>query len=224
MIRIENIRFDWVPGTKLINIPELSVEKGEKVLIKGESGSGKTTLLTLLTGIQTVNEGILEVDGVELKSLKPAQRDRFRGDHLGYIFQQFNLIPYLSIEGNIQAALTFSERKRSREQENVGEKIDSLLEELGLSHAKDKPVRELSIGQQQRVALARALMGRPALIIADEPTSSLDGKNRVGFMNLLIKECEKEGTTLLVVSHDPEIDEHFDRIVEFHEINGEAHV
>jgi putative ABC transport system ATP-binding protein len=224
MVQIENIRFDWVSDTKLINIPNLKIEKGEKVLIKGESGSGKTTLLSLLTGIQIVQEGILKVDGVELKTLKPSQRDRFRGDHLGYIFQQFNLIPYLSIEGNIEAALTFSETKRKREPEHLEKKIDSLLAELGLSHAKGKPVRELSIGQQQRVALARALMGRPPLIIADEPTSSLDGKNRISFMNLLIGECNKEGTTLLVVSHDPEIDSYFDRIIEFHEVNGESHV
>jgi putative ABC transport system ATP-binding protein len=221
---MEDVRFDWVPDSPLIDIPAFRIQRGEKVLIKGESGCGKTTLLSLLTGIQTVRSGLLTVDKVELKSLKPSRRDRFRGDRLGYIFQQFNLIPYLSIEGNILAALTFSEEKKKREKGMHARRIDALLNELGLSHARDKAVRELSIGQQQRVALARSLMGRPSLIIADEPTSSLDGRNRSGFMDLLIRECDKEETTLLVVSHDTQINEHFDRVVDFHDINRGRHV
>jgi len=220
MIHLENVRFAWKKGEKLIEVPELKISKGEKVMLRGESGCGKTTLLSLITGIQTVDSGLLTLDGVELKKLKAPHRDKFRGDYMGYIFQQFNLIPWLSIEKNIIASVTFSSAKKDREGGDLHKRIESLMEELGLGALKGKTVRELSLGQQQRVALARAMVGHPPLIIADEPTSSLDEMNRVSFMDLLIDECKKEGTTLLVVSHDSHINDHFDRIVDFHQING----
>ncbi len=224
MIHMEDVRYSWQKGAELISIPELRIEKGEKVMLRGESGCGKTTLLTLISGIQTVDTGWLAVDGVDLKSLKAPLRDRFRGDRMGYIFQQFNLIPWLSIENNILASATFSNRKKEREGGNIHNRVSKLVDELGLGSFKAKAVRELSLGQQQRVALARALLGHPPLIIADEPTSSLDGKNRSSFMELLIGECEKEGSTLLVVSHDDQIGDYFDKILDFRQINGGSHV
>ncbi|MDC7235341.1 MAG: ABC transporter ATP-binding protein [Spirochaetales bacterium] len=220
MIQLENVRFTWKEGETLINIPELIVSRGEKVMLRGESGCGKTTLLTLISGIQTVDSGVLKVDDIELKTLKSSKRDKFRGDHMGYIFQQFNLIPWLSIQKNILCSTTFSTLKKEREKESLDTRVEMLMAELKLDRLKDKPVRELSLGQQQRVALARALVGHPPLIIADEPTSSLDSGNRSSFMNLLVKECEKEGSTLFVVSHDSHIDDHFDRIIDFHHLNG----
>ena len=224
MIQLENVRFAWKKDETLIDVPEFKIAKGEKVMLRGESGCGKTSLLSLITGIQTVDSGLLTVDGVELKGLKSSRRDKFRGDHIGYIFQQFNLIPWLSIEKNILASVTFSSAKKERENSDLHSRIENLMEELGLGAFKGKAIRELSLGQQQRVALARALVGHPPLIIADEPTSSLDEKNRSSFMDLLIDECEKEGSTLLVVSHDSHISEHFDRIVEFHHLNGGTNV
>ena len=220
MIQLENVRFAWKEGESLIRIPELEISRGEKVMLRGESGCGKTTLLSLISGIQTVDSGLLKVDGVELKTLKLSQRDKFRGDHIGYIFQQFNLIPWLSIEKNILCSITFSTLKKEREKDDLNQRVDRLMGELKLTSFKGKPVRELSLGQQQRVALARALVGHPPLIIADEPTSSLDIGNRSSFIDLLVEECEKDNSTLIVVSHDSHIDDQFDRIIDFSELNG----
>jgi putative ABC transport system ATP-binding protein len=224
MIHLENAQFAWPNEHAVIEIKNFSINKGEKVFLKGSSGSGKTTLLSLITGIQTVQSGLLVVRGLELKKLKPHKRDLFRGDHIGYIFQQFNLLPWLSVEDNILAPILFSKVKRQKENGHHHEKVAELLNELSLDVDIKKQARNLSIGQQQRVAVARALIGNPEIIIADEPTSALDGDSRNDFMNLLFSECEKRDSTLLVVSHDSTIASRFNRVEELENINGGFHV
>lgn len=224
MIHLENALFAWPNEEAIIKMKYFSVAKGEKVFLKGSSGSGKTTLLSLITGIQTVQSGLLTVRSEELKKMKPHKRDIFRGDHIGYIFQQFNLLPWLSVEENILAPILFSKIKRDKEKGQHHNKVRELLNELSLDVDIRKPARNLSIGQQQRVAVARALIGNPEIIIADEPTSALDADRRKDFMNLLFSECEKRGSTLLVVSHDSAMASRFTRIEELENINGGLHV
>ncbi len=175
IISISDITYRWNGEEKTtLKIKSLEINSGEKVLIKGRSGSGKSTFLSLLSGIQVVDSGKLEIKGTNLKEMKSNQRDLFRGDHIGYIFQQFNLLPYLSVSENILSPLTFSGLKKSREGGDLNKRVKTLLNHLALDIDPEKSVQNLSIGQQQRVAVARAIIGEPELIIADEPTSALD--------------------------------------------------
>ena len=210
VIDIKDLRFRWPTQTEdCLNLPSLIVRQGNHLFIKGPSGSGKTTLLNLLSGIFTPQSGQLKVLDTELSSLSAIQRDQFRGDHLGVIFQQFNLLPYLSTLENILLPLSFSKRRQQREP-HPKEHALALLELLQLPQALIKrPVNQLSIGQQQRVAVARALMGNPELIIADEPTSALDTDNRDRFIECLFSVADAVNATLVFVSHDSHLAKHF---------------
>ena len=186
-------------------------------------GSGKSTLLGLLAGIQTANHGTLEVLGQPLAQLSGRARDHFRAANLGYIFQQFNLLPFLSVLDNVTAALTFSSEKRARLQGSPEQEARRLLGELQLpDEALHRPVHALSIGQQQRVAAARALIGQPELVIADEPPSALDADTREAFIRLLFDECRAAGASLLFVSHDQSLAPLFDRHLSLAELNRAA--
>ena len=194
VVEIRDLAFAWPGGEAVLDLPALRISEGERVFIKGPSGSGKSTLLGLLAGIQTANHGTLEVLGQPLTRLSGRARDHFRAANLGYIFQQFNLLPFLSVLDNVTAALTFSPEKRARLQGSPEQEARRLLGELQLpDEALHRPVHALSIGQQQRVAAARALIGSPPLVIADEPTSALDTDNRAAFIKLLFEECDKTG-------------------------------
>ncbi|WP_445398379.1 ABC transporter ATP-binding protein [Zobellella sp. An-6] len=220
LISMENLRFAWPGRPELLHIERLELAPGERIFIKGPSGSGKSTLLGLLAGIQRASQGRLEVLGQDLSRLSSRARDRFRADHLGYIFQQFNLLPFLSVLENVTSALIFSRHKRARLQAPAREEAERLLGELQLPASLwHQPVHSLSIGQQQRVAAARALIGRPELVIADEPTSALDTDNRAAFIELLFDECRQQGSTLVFVSHDPYLEPLFSRVVSLPELN-----
>ncbi|KXF80823.1 ABC transporter ATP-binding protein [Enterovibrio coralii] len=222
MLHIENLQFRW-PGQQdlQIDIAEFSVGKGEKVFLKGASGSGKSTLLSLISGINAAQSGQLNIMGTDVTALRNAERDAFRADHLGYIFQQFNLLPYLSVLDNVTLPCRFSGHRAKQVSDTVEVEAKRLLLGLALPEdCLDKPVTSLSIGQQQRVAAARALIGKPALVLADEPTSALDYDSRNTFVSLLMKECEKAGAALLFVSHDHSLESHFDRSVALSEINA----
>ncbi len=223
LIRINDLSFSWPnQQSALLSIQELSIERNQHVFIQGDSGSGKTTLLNLLCGINVCSKGSLLVLENELKALSSQRRDRFRGDHLGVIFQQFNLLPFLTVKENIQLPCHFS-RKRSMKIDNLSEEVLRLLDALDLPEAiVDKKVTELSAGQQQRVAVCRALIGSPEIIIADEPTSALDAKNRDRFLQLLFQEADKYMSTVVFVSHDPGIAHHFSDIVELSSINKQS--
>ncbi len=222
VIELSQVSFSWPknPNPTLM-IDNFSVLKGEHLYIKGSSGSGKTTLLNLLTGITTPQEGSVSMLQKPFSSLNGNQRDRFRADHLGVVFQQFNLLPYLSLLENVTLPCRFSKKRREKAGRDLNGEARRLLEHLDISGSMlHLPVSRLSVGQQQRVAVARALIGAPEIIIADEPTSALDSDNRSRFLELLFKESDLQGSTLLFVSHDPYIADAFSRVVELSQING----
>ena len=219
-VQIRELIFRW-PGQQnpLLVCESLDIERGEKVFLQGASGSGKTTFLGLLGGVLTPEAGSISVLGMPVNRMKGASRDRFRADHIGFIFQLFNLLPYLSVLDNVLLALKFSARKRKKVACQPQKEALRLLESLGLQDKFNKGVQELSVGQQQRVAVARALIGRPELVIADEPTSALDADARGAFMELLFEEVSRAGSTLIYVSHDPEVSSRFDQhlsVSQFH--------
>jgi putative ABC transport system ATP-binding protein len=221
-IDIEAAEFAWKDQELLLAIERFTVARGERVFLKGPSGSGKSTLLGLIGGVLTPRSGAVRLIGTGLSELDASGRDRFRAEHLGFIFQMFNLIPYLTVRENVLLPLQFSSARRQRiSNVEPGREALRLLEALGLAGngLLERPVTQLSIGQQQRVAAARALIGRPDIVIADEPTSALDTDTRDGFLELLINECQTGGTTLLFVSHDSSLSTHFDRSIAMSEIN-----
>lgn len=223
IIYLQDVRFRWPnQDHDLLHIPHLTVEKGDHLFIQGPSGSGKTTLLNLLTGINVPTGGSVNVLGTALERLTNAQRDQFRADHLGVIFQQFNLLPYLSLVENVQLACGFSRRKKA----NAGDPRNAaahLLNRLNMPPSlHNTSVNKLSVGQQQRTAVARALIGNPEIVIADEPTSALDSANRDRFLQLLFQEAEEQGSTLIFVSHDEAIARQFEHVVDLPELNEVA--
>ena len=225
VLELKDVCFRWPNQDRAtIDLPELKIDQGERIFLQGPSGSGKSTLLSLVGGILVAESGSLRVLGEELKSLSRARRDAFRVTHLGFIFQLFNLLPYLSLEENVLLPLRFSKKRAQRAGRNQAERLEEaqrLLTALGLSEPlmEGRPVVELSVGQQQRVAAARALIGRPELVIADEPTSALDVDLREVFLNLLFAECDKAGSALLFVSHDSELSRFFGRSLSLPQIN-----
>jgi putative ABC transport system ATP-binding protein len=209
------VRFRW-PGARedCVRIDSLEMRAGERVFLRGPSGSGKSTLLSLVAGILLASEGRVGLMGTEWAALSASRRDAFRADHVGYIFQQFNLLPYLSVLENATLGCRFSRRRAARAGDARRE-ARQLLERAGL--APDlwaRKATELSVGQQQRVAAARALAGRPELVLADEPTSALDEDLRESFMALLLERCAEAGSALLFVSHDARLAALFDRVVD----------
>ena len=228
VIDIAALRFAW-PGAArtVVDIESLHIARGERVFLRGPSGSGKSTLLSLLAGVVAANEGRLNVLGRDLGTLSGAQRDHFRADHIGFIFQMFNLIPYLSVVENVSLPCGFSSLRRERAVKASGSvqaEALRLLEHLDMSAGGllDRKVTDLSVGQQQRVAAARALIGAPELVIADEPTSALDSDRRAAFIDLLFRECARSNAALVFVSHDAALADLFDRTIEFREINRAA--
>lgn len=198
---------------QILNIPELSVAAGEIVFLYGPSGSGKSTLLELTAGVLPVQKGQLNVLGEAFEKKTSVQLDHFRAENIGYIFQSFNLIPYLSVEENIRLPLMFvthpTEAKR----------FDDLIDGLSLRPFLNRKVTDLSVGQQQRVAAARALLKKPKLLLADEPTSALDYDHREKFLKLVFELCRKDQTSVLFVSHDRTIEKLFDRSLSLAALN-----
>jgi len=228
VIEIADLRFAWKRGAPpVLNITSLQVNRGERVFLRGPSGSGKSTLLNLLAGVTTPQNGVLKVLGQELNALGSAQRDHFRAHHIGFIFQMFNLIPYLSVVENVTLPCMFSSKRRHKvlaQAESLEDEAIRLLDHLDMAQddVLHKPVNELSVGQQQRVAAARALIGAPELVIADEPTSSLDADRRTAFIDLLFRECDNANATLIFVSHDNSLVAPFERTIEFDQLNSAA--
>lgn len=219
-INLSNVHFSFPEHSKIpvLNIQSWSLTKGEHAFIYGPSGCGKSTLLSILNGLLCSNEGSVTVLGQRLDKMSLRQRDAFRAKHIGYVFQQFNLIPYLNAIDNIRLAHYFG---KSVSTSSLNKDITALLTTLNMPE-KDwkKPVRTLSIGQQQRIAIARALINKPTLLIADEPTSSLDKDNIDSFMALLMSIVKNYGITLLFVSHDMSLSEYFNRVESFTDINS----
>ena len=226
LIELTDLGFAWPGQAELLDIPAFTLQPGESLFLKGPSGSGKTTLLGLLGGVQKPNRGQVRLLGSDLATLSAGARDRFRVDHTGYIFQQFNLLPFLSVRENVELPCRFSKSRAQRASQRYGsvdQAAASLLAHLGLkAELLDRRAASLSIGQQQRVAAARALIGQPELVIADEPTSALDADAREAFLQLLFAECREAGASLLFVSHDQSLAPLFDRHLSLAELNRAA--
>lgn len=214
---MEHVRFAW-PGREpfAMDIETFSLPRAKRVLLIGPSGSGKSTFLSLLCGIVAADAGRIEVLGQNLSALPGGARDQFRAEHFGIIFQMFNLLPYGSVRDNVMLPLRFSSARRLRASESGApeREADRLLERLGLDPAEMHSVSaaRLSVGQQQRVAAARALIGRPEIIVADEPTSSLDRNRQAAFLDLLFAEAEAARASVLMVSHDETLAARFDEV------------
>ena len=222
-IELRTVQYRWRPQHPLLlDIPAFQAERGEKVFIKGPSGSGKSTLLGLLGGVLLPQSGDVRILGSRLNGLNSRHRDAFRATHIGFIFQMFNLLPYLSLVENVLLPCQFS-AQRKRNAQRAGGLISEarrLLVELGLEiDLESKSATELSVGQQQRVAVARALIGSPELLIADEPTSALDADAQEAFLSLLFKEADAASTTVIFVSHNAALASLFDRTIELADMN-----
>ncbi len=220
VISLNNLQFTWPRSTQpVLHIEKLQINQGEHLFIQGKSGSGKTSLLNLLTGINQPDSGQLSVLGFDLPTMSSIQRDSFRADHLGVIFQQFNLLPFLSIVDNVMLPGRFSKRRRDKVID-LEQAALHMLDELQISkHLRERNVMDLSVGQQQRVAVARALIGNPELVFADEPTSALDMENRDNFVDLLFRRANEHGSTLIFVSHDQQLSHHFQHSIHLNDVN-----
>lgn len=227
IVSVKNLSFSYESKTKkkavsvennILEIPEFSINAGEHVFLFGPSGSGKSTLLNILTGLLLPTSGQVKILEQDWSSLQGKARDAFRANHIGFVFQQLNLIPYLDVLDNILLGAEFGQQNRPKHQ--LIEQAKQLMSDLQLPESLLlKPASQLSVGQQQRVAIARALIKEPELLIADEPTSALDEANRNAFLKVLFELAEKNNTTLVFVSHDQTLASQFKRVVGIQSIN-----
>ncbi|MEM1038359.1 MAG: ABC transporter ATP-binding protein [Pseudomonadota bacterium] len=227
-IAIEDMQFAW-PGRDgfVLGIEDFTLRRGESAVLVGPSGGGKSTLLGLITGVLTPKSGSVWVLHQDLAALSGAKRDKFRADHMGIIFQQFNLLPYLSVMDNILLPLRFSRQRRETAGATDGDRrntVHTLLSNLGIDpeDLAGRKAARLSVGQQQRIAAARAFLGEPQLIIADEPTSALDEGRQAEFLDQLFAQQKRTGAALLMVSHDSRVAERFDRVVRLEDLASNA--
>lgn len=225
-IEVSGLRFGYGPDDDDLDISELQIAASQRVFLFGPSGCGKSTLLAMIGGVLIPRVGSVSILGMELTRMKSAARDRVRADHVGFIFQQFNLVPYLSVIENVCLPCRYSLRRSKRAAEADGSLEASaarLLSALGIDEGlRSRRSTDLSVGQQQRVAAARALIGQPELIIADEPTSSLDAGRRREFIDLLLSECGRADSTVVFVSHDAALATHFDVAIDLELTNAAA--
>jgi putative ABC transport system ATP-binding protein len=222
VVSMSDVVFRW-PGAAgfSLAIDHFTLERGRKVLLLGPSGSGKSTLLSLLAGIVSPDRGRIDILGTDIAALSSGRRDRFRAEHIGVIFQMFNLLPYGSAIDNVVLPLAFAPGRRARaaKSDGVAREARRLLLALGLTEERiARTAGQLSVGQQQRVAAARALIGGPELIIADEPTSALDDDAKGRFLELLFGQLDAVGASLLMVSHETPLGEHFDEVIRLDEV------
>jgi ABC-type lipoprotein export system ATPase subunit len=194
------------PDQQSLTFPDINLESGESMLVLGKSGSGKTTLLNLLAGLLKPEEGEVKLAGKNLAAMKGQEMDLFRGKEIGIVFQKPHLLAALNVKENLQMAHFFGKKK--------GQNIEQLLEELGLGEKAKSSVLTLSEGEAQRVSIARALANSPKLILADEPTSSLDDENTEKVIKLLKTQAAKIGAALIIVTHDQRVKAHIPNFVE----------
>lgn len=225
VVEMRNVAFSFAPkaGSFELSVDRLEISKGEAVFLAGASGSGKSTLLGLICGTLVPQKGAINILGAEISSFSGSARDQLRADHIGIIFQMFNLLPYLSIPDNVLLPLHFSKTRKAAAIKNSKTDIAEahrLLAALGVNPKEFGPQKtsNLSVGQQQRVAAARAFIGSPEIIIADEPTSSLDEGHQAKFIELLFAEKTRTGACLIMVSHDMRLATHFDRVIQLQDI------
>jgi len=221
-VRLRGVEYKWTARDEFsLSIDQFEVARGERLLLLGASGSGKSTLLGLLTGLVSPHSGSLEILGTRLDRLSGGARDQFRAEHFGIIFQMFNLLPYGAVIDNVMLPLSFAPERRARATAAGGTQSEAwrLLSALGLpADIGQKKAAALSVGQQQRVATARALIGSPEIVVADEPTSALDEDRQQDFLELLFGQIEATQATLIMVSHDRRLAQHFTRVIQLNDI------
>ena len=227
LLALHDTRFAWPRASgDCLDIVELQVHAGDTIFLHGPSGCGKSTLLSLMAGVLQAREGRVALAGRDWRSLRAAARDQHRVDHVGMVFQQFNLLPYLGVLDNVLLPCRFSRRRHAAAERRSGSAeadAQAWLSAMDLPAALwQRPPVELSVGQQQRVAAARALNGAPALVIADEPTSALDEARREGFLAALLAACAQAGSALVFVSHDHRMAAHFGRQLSLPALNRAA--
>lgn len=203
MIIINDLAFGYA-SHKVLSIPQLQVEEGKHLLILGASGSGKTTLLHILGGLLAPQEGTVRIGQTDLYRLSGAQRDKYRGQNIGLIFQKAHLISALSVQDNLLLAQYLAGMAQDRG------RVKEVLTNLGLADKLHKKVKALSQGEQQRVTIARALLNRPRVILADEPTASLDDTNAHKVIDLLKSQAEQNNASLLIATHDQRVKDQFE--------------
>ena len=219
ILTTKNLKYTYQNG-KTIDFPDINLDTGKKVLISGLSGSGKTTLLNLIAGALQIQTGEIDLTGHQYSTMSSTHLDKLRANHIGYVFQTLNLIPFLSVFDNITLGVRFSKDRRSKV-DNIGKEVSRLIESLGLEKTVlNTSVEHLSIGQQQRVAVARALIGKPNLILADEPTSALDSDSTKRFLKELVQTFDASSQALLLVSHDLSLGDFFDEVIDFNTVHA----
>ena len=214
MLEALGLEYRYQHGKKIV-FPEIEIKRGRRLLISGFSGCGKTTLLSLIAGALRLQAGDIKFDSTNYSSMSSLLLDKHRADHIGYIFQTLNLIPFLSVSENIALGIRFSQSRKSKVAD-LNQEISRLVDSLGLEKdALNTPVSRLSVGQQQRVAAARALLGKPDLILADEPTSALDSDTTKKFLNEVMETFDSTKQAMIMVSHDASIAPYFDTVIDF---------
>jgi len=217
-IALHNVSYRYPKSqSPVLQIDSWDLAYGEQVFIQGLSGSGKSTLLNVLSGILKANTGDVIVLGKSFSDMASHQRDAFRANNIGVVYQQFNLIPYLSVIENIQLAVYFSDQNKTFENDYCQQLFLGLNLDLTLMNRR---ADALSVGQQQRVAIARALINRPQLLIVDEPTSALDNAAKHAFMTLLMSLVQGNDITLVFVSHDDTLKPYFSKQTSMIELNS----
>jgi len=223
VISIRDLQYAWPGAAPCLEIDRLDIAAGRTVFLHGPSGCGKSTLLGLMAGVLVARQGRVSLLGQDWAALRGGARDARRAEHVGVIFQQFNLLPYVSVLDNVLLPCRFSPARARRCADGPVAAARALLQHVALPPGLwPRRADALSVGQQQRVAAARALIGRPELVIADEPTSALDAALRDDFMRLLLDECRTGGSTLVFVSHDDRLAAHFDERLSLPTLNRAA--
>jgi putative ABC transport system ATP-binding protein len=220
LVAIEDLVFSYPEGDFRLAVPELTVAEGEKVAVIGPSGSGKTTLLNLVAGILSPARGTVGVGGVEVSGLSDGRRRDFRITSVGFVFQDFELLDYLSVQDNILHPYRITGALRLSGE--VRERALKLAGDMGIERHFHRHPGNLSQGEKQRAAICRALLPRPKLILADEATGNLDPRNKTHILDLLFDSVQEHGATLLAVTHDHELLPRFDRVVDFADFREDA--
>jgi putative ABC transport system ATP-binding protein len=215
MIELDDLRFAYPEGDFALEVPKLRVERGERVALVGPSGSGKTTILNLVAGIAVPHRGRILVAGEAIAALSDSARRSFRVQQIGLVFQEFELLEYLSVLDNI--LLPYRIHPSLRLETDVRDRARSLADRLGIGHVLGRSPARLSQGERQRAAVCRALVTQPALLLADEPTGNLDPNNKGRVMDALFEIAKENGATLLTVTHDHDLVPRFDRAVDVKE-------
>lgn len=217
MLKLEGVKKSYIEpnGHRLpvLDVPSFKLDRGEQMVLVGRSGCGKTTLLHVIAGISRADEGVVQLDGVNIARLSEEARDRYRAAKLGYVFQTFNLLPGFSALENVMLGMTFARGRRDPA------RAAHLLDRVGLSHRASHKPSQMSVGEQQRTAVARALANQPVLLLADEPTANIDPANQQMIVDLIRDTCREEQIALLMVTHSNEVSGQFDRVQRLDELN-----